>query len=116
MMGQHDRRVLLVKEVILRVFAHGLPITIGLLGFILGWWEKLSAGGGTNRNRRRPHTAKFRPPPGFPPKTWSADGPETLRMASRGPQRPFFPPSSTRHHQHRPQGAAAPFPALHPPP
>ena len=71
MKGQHDRRVLRIllgKEIILRILAYGLPITIGLPGSIFGWWKKLATGGCTNRNRRRPHTADFRPPPGFLPK------------------------------------------------
>ena len=71
MKGQHDRRVLRIllgKEIILRILAYGLPITIGLSGSIFGWWKKLATGGCTNRNRRRPCTAKFWPPPGFLPK------------------------------------------------
>ena len=42
---QHDRRVGLAKEIILRIFVYGIPITIGALGFILGWWEKIATGG-----------------------------------------------------------------------
>ena len=45
MKWEHDRRVLLVKGIILRVFVYGIPITIGTLGFILGWWEKIATGG-----------------------------------------------------------------------
>ena len=33
------------KEVILRIIAYGIPITIGILGFVLGWWEKFATGG-----------------------------------------------------------------------
>ena len=42
---QHDGRVRLAKEIILRIFVYGIPITIGALGFILGWWEKMATGG-----------------------------------------------------------------------
>ena len=42
---QHDRRVRLAKEIILRIFVYGIPITIGALGFILGWWERIATGG-----------------------------------------------------------------------
>ena len=42
---QHDRRVRLAKAIILRIFVYGIPITIGALGFILGWWEKMATGG-----------------------------------------------------------------------
>ena len=29
------------REVILRLFAYGIPIAIGILGFVMGWWQKL---------------------------------------------------------------------------
>ena len=30
-----------VREVVLRVLVYGIPITIGFLGFALGWWERM---------------------------------------------------------------------------
>ena len=29
------------REVILRLFAYGIPIAIGILGFVMGWWQQL---------------------------------------------------------------------------
>ena len=95
MKGQHDGRVLLVKEIILRVFAYGLPITIGLLGFILGWWEKLSTGGWTNRNLRGTPYSQIQASAWFPPKTHSpptGQRPSEWRNeAHRGPSAPSEP-------------------------
>ena len=42
---QHDRRVRLEKEIILRVWGYGIPRTIGLPGFIPGWWERVATSG-----------------------------------------------------------------------
>ncbi len=29
------------REVVLRLFAYGIPIAIGILGFVMGWWQQL---------------------------------------------------------------------------
>ena len=33
------------REIILRVWVYGAALTVSLLGFILGWWEKIATGG-----------------------------------------------------------------------
>ena len=30
------------REIFLRIWAYGIPITIGFLGLFLGWWEELA--------------------------------------------------------------------------
>ena len=30
------------REIFLRLWAYGIPISIGFLGLFLGWWEKLT--------------------------------------------------------------------------
>ncbi len=32
------------RDIFLRIIAYGIPITLGILGFVLGWWEKLATG------------------------------------------------------------------------
>ena len=29
------------RDIILRLFAYGIPISIGILGFVMGWWQQL---------------------------------------------------------------------------
>ncbi len=33
------------SDVAIRIIAYGVPITVGILGFVLGWWKKLATGG-----------------------------------------------------------------------
>ena len=37
-LSKHNIRM---RDVVLRVLVYGIPITIGFLGFALGWWERM---------------------------------------------------------------------------
>ena len=39
-----EKKAIQKREVALRIFAYGIPITIAILGFVLGWWERLATG------------------------------------------------------------------------
>ena len=47
-MNRHNskRAKIQLKDALLYAFALGIPITICLIGFPLGWWEKLVNSGG----------------------------------------------------------------------
>ena len=49
---QHDRRVRLEKEIILRIFGYGISLTTALSGFTLDWWGRVATGGWTIRTQR----------------------------------------------------------------
>ena len=42
---QPDKKTIPAKDIVLRILVYGIPITIGILGFVLGWWEKIAKGG-----------------------------------------------------------------------
>lgn len=44
--GQPDKNSIRVRDVVLRLIAYGVPVGIGLLGFALGWWERLAKAAG----------------------------------------------------------------------
>lgn len=37
-LSKHNIRL---RDVVLHVLVYGIPITIGFLGFALGWWERM---------------------------------------------------------------------------
>ena len=39
----HQRPKIRVRDVAVLIFGLGPTITIGILGFVLGWWDKLAA-------------------------------------------------------------------------
>ncbi len=43
MTGGHPNKVKVQKRVVaLYLFAYGLPVAVGFLGFAFGWWERLA--------------------------------------------------------------------------
>ena len=45
MSQKQPRKPIPKRDIILRVWVYGISLLIGLLGFILGWWEKIATGG-----------------------------------------------------------------------